>query len=69
MIEIYNWFIAHWADILAVYTGLVTVASIIVKWTPTLNDDNALLSVIKFIARFIALDRTVDDEEVRANRE
>jgi hypothetical protein len=49
------WFQAHWVDIIAIYTGVVGVASIIVKLTPTLKDDTFLLSIIKFIAKYLAL--------------
>jgi hypothetical protein len=57
MIEIYNWCVANWGDILAIYAGIVTVASIIVKLTPTIADDTALKSVIRFVGRYIALNR------------
>ena len=49
------WFQTNWINITAVIGGLVTVASIIVKMTPTLADDNALLGIIKFISKYIAL--------------
>jgi hypothetical protein len=63
--EIITWFTAHWDEILAVYAGLVAVASIIVRWTPTLRDDSALLAVVKFLGRYVALNRNVDDEGER----
>lgn len=63
--EIINWIKANWTDLLAIYTGLVTVASIIVKFTPTLKDDTWLLSFIKFMSKFIALNRTTDDSKLR----
>ena len=63
--EIITWFTAHWDEILAVYTGLVAVASIIVRWTPTLRDDSALLAVVKFLGRYVALNRNMDDEGER----
>lgn len=63
--EIINWFQTNWQDLIAIYTGLVTVASIIVKLTPTLQDDTWLLAVIKFMSRYIALNRTKDDEGAR----
>ena len=50
-----TWFQNNWVNIIAVYTGVVGVASIIVKMTPTLKDDNALLAVIKFVAKYVAL--------------
>ena len=49
--------IANWktyADILA-YACLL--ASIIVKLTPTLKDDNIILPIIKFLGKYIALDK------------
>ena len=47
----------HWADIIGIYLGLVGVASIIVKLTPTLKDDDALKGIIKFFGKYIALNR------------
>ena len=52
-----DWLAQHWDELLLVYTGLVTVASIVVKWTPTLKDDHALKAVIKFVGKFIAINR------------
>lgn len=45
-----EWITAHWKDILAVIGGVVTVASIIVKLTPTQKDDNVLAKIIKILA-------------------
>lgn len=45
-----TWIMEHWKDILAVIGGIVTVASIIVKLTPTQKDDNVLAKVIKILA-------------------
>lgn len=55
--EVVNWIVAHIDDIIAIYLGLVGVASIIVKLTPTLKDDTILKSIIRFIGRYIALNR------------
>ena len=55
--EIITWFQTNWKEIVLAYTSLVTVASIVVKLTPTLKDDDALKGVIKFIGKFIALNR------------
>ena len=57
MIEIYNWCVMHWDELLALYAGLVTVASIVVKLTPTLRDDTVLKSIVRFVGRYIALNR------------
>lgn len=52
-------------DIGVIYLGIVLVASIIVKWTPTIKDDAVLLKIIKFMSKWIALNRTVKDKEIR----
>ena len=53
--EIIAWVQANWLQVAAVYSAIVTVASIIVKLTPTLKDDTVLLSITKFIAKYFAL--------------
>lgn len=45
----FNWIIAHWDDILMVFTSCVTVASIIVKLTPTKRDDEALSVIMRLL--------------------
>jgi hypothetical protein len=59
------WFQTNWVNIVNVITAVIAAASIIVKMTPTLKDDNILLGVIKFLSKYIALNRTVDDTSVR----
>ena len=65
MIAIMTWLAEHWKEIIQVATQVIGVASIIVKITPTLKDDNILLGIIKFLGKYIALNRTVDDNAVR----
>ena len=50
-----DWIVAHWKDISEFIAAVIGVASIIVRLTPTLKDDNILLPIIKFIGKFIAL--------------
>jgi len=49
--------VSHWKEILQIYVGLIGVASIIVKLTPTLTDDNILKGIVKFTGKFVALNR------------
>ncbi len=63
--DIIVWFQNHWQEIVFAITSIVTGISIIVKLTPTLKDDDMWLPVIKFLSKYIALNRTVDDEEIR----
>ncbi len=45
-----EWIVQHWKDILAIIGGVITVASLIVKLTPTQKDDTILAKIIKFLA-------------------
>lgn len=56
--DIINFVQDNWLEIVAAYTSLVTIASLVVKFTPTLKDDNALKAVVKFIGKYIALNST-----------
>ena len=56
-----EWIIANWTSVAEGIAAVIGFASIIVKLTPTLKDDNILLPIIKFIGKFIALNKTVDE--------
>lgn len=45
-----EWIQSNWKDILAVIGGAVTLATAIVKLTPTQKDDNVLAKIIKVLA-------------------
>lgn len=55
--EIFTWLQTNWTDITGVIAYVIAGASIIVKLTPTLADDDILKGVIKFLGKFIALNR------------
>lgn len=44
-------------DIAIIISSIIAIASIIVKWTPTPKDDEFLGKVVKFISKFIALNK------------
>jgi len=44
-----EWITANWTSIIAIVTGVVTVASIVAKLTPTEVDDNIVGFLIKFV--------------------
>ena len=48
----------HWLEIVSVYTSIVGLASIVVKLTPNLRDDDVLKGVIRFVGKYIALNRS-----------
>jgi len=57
LMNVYNWIIANKEDMINIVAYLVLAASIIVKLTPTLKDDNYFKPIIKFIGKYIALDK------------
>ena len=63
--EVFNWIKDNWTTITGIVAYAVTIASIIVKITPTLKDDNILLGVIKFLGKYIALNRSTQDDIIR----
>lgn len=44
-----DWIAENWTVILLIITSIVTLASIIVKLTPTPNDDAVLAKIINFL--------------------
>jgi len=62
-----TWIIGNWKNIAEAIAAIIGAASIIVKITPTLKDNNALLGIIKFIGKWIALDRYGPAEVKRPN--
>lgn len=59
-----TWLFAHWADILALYGGLVAVSTIIVKFTKTTKDDKLLNKIIKFFDMFSTAFSKADAEKL-----
>jgi hypothetical protein len=53
------WIQANWDTILQVYLQIIGLASIIVKLTPTLKDDDVLKGVIRFLGKYLALNKSV----------
>lgn len=60
--EIITWIQTNWADIAQVIASVIGVASIIVKLTPGLADDNFLLPIVKFVGKYLALNVSREDK-------
>lgn len=45
-----------------IFSAIVTVASLIVRITPTLKDNNILLPIIKWLAKYPALNTRTPDK-------
>lgn len=57
LMNIYNAIVSNKTSIIEAVAYLVLAGSVIVKLTPTLKDDNYIKPVIKFIGKYIALDK------------
>lgn len=57
LLAIWNAVVANKKEIIDAIAYLVLFASVVVKVTPTLKDDNRLKSFVKFIGKYIALDK------------
>ena len=55
--QIVPWIQTHWAEIIQVYLQVIGLASIIVKITPTLKDDDVLKGIVRFVGKYLALNR------------
>lgn len=59
------WFKANGPELIQIYLAVVGAASLIVKITPTLKDDEVLTKIIKFIGKWIAVDKYGPDGDSR----
>ena len=57
--ELVQWFASNYQSLLQIVALVIAIASVIVKLTPTLKDDNILLPIVKFLGKYIALNVTV----------
>ncbi len=61
--EIVQWISNNYKSVLELIAMVIGVASIIVRLTPTLKDDNILLPIVKFIGKYIALNVNISKED------
>lgn len=49
------WVTTNWADLIKILLQIIGAASVIVKLTPTLKDDDVLKGIIRFLGKYVAL--------------
>ena len=54
----------HYDELLAIIGGIVSIASIIVKLTPTTKDDKILKYIIDFLAKFSIFNTKEDQKKI-----
>jgi len=57
LLQAIAYFKGNLPQIMSAVAHLVLFASVVVKITPTLKDDNYLKPIVKFIGKYIALDK------------
>jgi hypothetical protein len=61
--EIVQWIASNYKSVLEIVAMVIGVASVIVRLTPTLKDDNILLPIVKFLGKYIALNVNISKED------
>ena len=64
MSEIINFFQNHYSDILAIIGGVVSIATIIVKITPSSKDDEVLNKIINILAKLSIVNTKEDQKKI-----
>ena len=64
MNETINFIQNHYDELLAIIGGIVSIASIIVKLTPTTKDDKILKYIIDFLAKFSIFNTKEDQKKI-----
>jgi hypothetical protein len=64
IIDVYNWIMANKETLLNLVAYLIAIGSIIVKLIPTLDKNNRWLPFVKWVGKYIALDKgSIPDED------
>lgn len=66
--NVINWIITHWTDILAGFGGAVLLASIIVGLTPTTKDDSIMRKIINVFDKLSFLQTKENKEYIEAGK-
>ena len=66
--EVINFITNHYDEVLAIIGGVVSVATIIVKLTPTTKDDEILDKIISILAKFSLVNTKKDQKILEGNK-
>ena len=61
---ILDYMVNHYNDILAIIGGIVSVATIITKLTPSTKDDEILTKIVNIISKFSVVNTKNDQEKI-----
>ena len=64
MSEVISFIQNHYDELLAIIGGVVSIASIIVKLTPSTRDNEILEKIINFLAKFSIINTKEDQKKI-----
>lgn len=67
IMKLYEWIMVNKNDLLNMAVYLIAIGSVVVKLVPTLDKNNRWLPFVKFIGKYIALDKGTIPNEDRPN--
>ena len=62
--EVFTFIQNHYDELLAIIGGVVSIATIIVKLTPTDKDNKVLEKIINFLAKFSVINTKEDQKKI-----
>ena len=65
---ILDYMVNHYNDILAIIGGIVSVATIITKLTPSTKDDEILTKIVNVISKFSVVNTKNDQEKINGGK-
>jgi len=68
IVEIINFITDHYNDFFAIIGGIVSVASLIVKLTPSTTDDIVLEKIVNFFSKFSVFNTKKDEKILKENK-
>ena len=64
MSEVISFIQNHYDELLAIIGGVVSIATIIVRLTPSTRDDEVLEKIINFLAKFSIINTKEDQKKI-----
>lgn len=68
MTEIINFFQNHYDELLAILGGIVSIATVIVKLTPTTKDDAILTKIVNILEKFSLVNTKTNQDIIDNNK-
>jgi hypothetical protein len=68
MTEIINFFQNHYTELLAIIGSIVSIATVIVKITPSTKDDDILTKIVNLLEKFSLVNTKANQDVIDSNK-